>query len=296
VPKATIAAILILVLSAGISFGFVVQRGGIDLPVIAAAPGSTAIALAPSPSIEPTDLPSVEPATDPAVVEASSAARAHRPWRRHRRSPRRPVAQPVALAERAAVVIAAPTTAPVVTPTPEATPQPTPKPTRSRRATGTSSSTRAQPAELLDLHGAVGRQPVQHRPLLRDPDERDLRLEPALRERRPPPPATSPDATAQALTGSARRATPPIAGPAAPLGAHDALFSGALTRPKTRDRGPPAIGRGVAGSPRCVALPLERGAGRKTRCGGRRSAIGARAVPRRRGRGTSDRVADARPA
>ena len=54
-PKATLAAILILVLSAGISFGFVVQRGGIDLPVVAAAPSSTAIALAPSPSIEPSD-------------------------------------------------------------------------------------------------------------------------------------------------------------------------------------------------------------------------------------------------
>ncbi len=38
VPRATVAALLVLVLSAGISFGFVVQRGGIELPVVAAAP------------------------------------------------------------------------------------------------------------------------------------------------------------------------------------------------------------------------------------------------------------------
>ena len=35
VPRATLAALLILVLSAAISFGFVLQRGGIELPVVA---------------------------------------------------------------------------------------------------------------------------------------------------------------------------------------------------------------------------------------------------------------------
>ena len=51
VPRATLAALLILVLSAGISFGFVVQRGGIEMPVVAAEPSSSAVAVVGSPSL-----------------------------------------------------------------------------------------------------------------------------------------------------------------------------------------------------------------------------------------------------
>lgn len=44
VPRATLAALLILILSAGISFGFVLQRGGIDLPAPEGSPTETAVA------------------------------------------------------------------------------------------------------------------------------------------------------------------------------------------------------------------------------------------------------------
>ncbi len=70
VPRATVAALLILVLSAGISFGFVVQRGGIDLPA-AAGPGSTSAAMVapsdPSALASPSAAPSVSavPASEP---------------------------------------------------------------------------------------------------------------------------------------------------------------------------------------------------------------------------------------
>ncbi|MHB8892554.1 MAG: LysM peptidoglycan-binding domain-containing protein [Candidatus Limnocylindrales bacterium] len=92
VPRATLAALLVLVLSAGISFGFVLQRGGIDLPVvegratptalaavatptpvatgaITAAP-STAPTLAPTPSPSPEPTPSPTPAPTPSPTSA----------------------------------------------------------------------------------------------------------------------------------------------------------------------------------------------------------------------------------
>jgi hypothetical protein len=53
VPRATLVALLILVLSAGISRGFVVQRGGIDLPVAAVAPEPTEVAVAAAPPPTP---------------------------------------------------------------------------------------------------------------------------------------------------------------------------------------------------------------------------------------------------
>ena len=108
-PKATVAAILILVLSAGISFGFVVQRGGIDLPVIAAAPGSTAIALAPSPSDRADRAPERRARDRPG--RGRGELRGPEPIGRGVAIGDRlavAVAQPVAVAERAAVVIAAP--------------------------------------------------------------------------------------------------------------------------------------------------------------------------------------------
>ena len=58
VPRATLAALLILVLSAGISFGFVVQRGGLELPVVGASASPSAVAVVGS----STSAPSSEPA------------------------------------------------------------------------------------------------------------------------------------------------------------------------------------------------------------------------------------------
>jgi LysM repeat protein len=77
VPRATVAALLILVLSAGISFGFVVQRGGIDLPVMTrgASPSPVAVVDTPAPTgftETPTPPPSVPstPGPSPAVTPA----------------------------------------------------------------------------------------------------------------------------------------------------------------------------------------------------------------------------------
>lgn len=90
-PRATVAALLILVLSAGISFGFVVQRGGIDLPVTTG--GSTASPIAQLESSGPTGV--IETPTPPPSVAPTSA-------------PSEQATPP---------------------PTPEPTPQPTPEPT-----------------------------------------------------------------------------------------------------------------------------------------------------------------------
>ena len=102
VPRATLAAILVLVLSAGISFGFVVQRGGIELPAAGTTPTSTAIALAPEPSetpfVEPSDLPtdaasadaSVEPVVSPSDSPSPSPSASPSPTPSRPRHPRRP--------------------------------------------------------------------------------------------------------------------------------------------------------------------------------------------------------------
>jgi LysM repeat protein len=116
VPRATLAALLILVLSAGISFGFVVQRGGIELPAAAPGPTSTAIGLAPSPSDEATIEPTPEP-TEAATVEASSAAPSLEPTPSPSPSP-----EPT------------PSLEPSPEPTPSPTLEPTPKPTKEPRS------------------------------------------------------------------------------------------------------------------------------------------------------------------
>lgn len=77
-PRATFAALLVLVLSAGISFGFVLQRGGIDLPVVGATPGSSAVAIVatPAPTLEPTVItatPTVSPSASATPEPTSSA-------------------------------------------------------------------------------------------------------------------------------------------------------------------------------------------------------------------------------
>ena len=112
VPRATLAALLILVLSAGISFGFVVQRGGIELPVVEGGPASTdeAIVMTPSPDV------TTAPASVAAVVTPSPSAP--------------PTASPSP----------APTATPSPTPEPTASPSPTPSPTP--KATKKPTSTR----------------------------------------------------------------------------------------------------------------------------------------------------------
>ncbi|HEX5825895.1 MAG TPA: LysM peptidoglycan-binding domain-containing protein [Candidatus Limnocylindrales bacterium] len=120
VPRATVAALLILVLSAGISFGFVVQRGGIDVPVVVAGPGSSPVAVVASPApsaaptsgaLEETEAPSsLAPASvvpSPSVAPSPSATPSPTP---------------------------SPTASPTPEPTPKATPRPTKKPTSDRYA------------------------------------------------------------------------------------------------------------------------------------------------------------------
>jgi cell division septation protein DedD len=106
VPRATLAALLVLVLSAGISFGFVVQRGGIDLPIMSRtpAPTDTAVVVTASPavSLEPTLVPSLQPT-----------------------APASPSPEPTA----------SPTPEPTASPTPAPTAKPTPRPTATPRPT-----------------------------------------------------------------------------------------------------------------------------------------------------------------
>jgi LysM domain len=103
-PRATVAALLILVLSAGISFGFVVQRGGIDLPATA-GPSATSAAVLPPTASPASALPSSDAATSaPTASESASLAPS-------------PSVSPSATPE------------PTPTPTPEPTATPTPEPT-----------------------------------------------------------------------------------------------------------------------------------------------------------------------
>ena len=102
VPRATLAALVILMLSAGISFGFVVQRGGIEMPVAAVGPSSSAVAVVASAS------PRTAVASEaPASVAASPSAT----------PPPTPSPSPT------------PSPTPRPTPSPSPTPEPTPEPT-----------------------------------------------------------------------------------------------------------------------------------------------------------------------
>jgi len=103
VPRATLAALLILVLSAGISFGFVVQRGGIAMPVVGVSPSPSSVAAVATEPPEATDEP--VPTEEPVEPSASTEA----------------------ITPSAEVT---PSPAPTAEPTPEPTPTPTPKPTR----------------------------------------------------------------------------------------------------------------------------------------------------------------------
>ncbi len=86
VPRVIAASLVVLGLSAGISFGFVIQRGGIDLPA-SALPSGAAAAMSPTPSAStlaasavttpgPTQPPSQPPVSTPAPGVTPSAAQA----------------------------------------------------------------------------------------------------------------------------------------------------------------------------------------------------------------------------
>jgi LysM repeat protein len=118
-PKATIAALLILVLSAGLSFAFVVQRGGIAMPVVGDSPTAIAVVATPTP-----DVPAATGAPVPTEVPASVALE---PSMTPSPSP-------------------SPSPSPTPTPTPLPTPTPSPTPvsvtTASPKPTATPTSTR----------------------------------------------------------------------------------------------------------------------------------------------------------
>lgn len=130
VPRATLAALLILVLSAGISFGFVVQRGGIAMPVVGGSPAPTSVAVVPTVSPDATIAPvaSLDPAATAAPVEASaSAIVAESP------SPSiEPTPTPAPTSSPTPVPTASPTTAPTPVPTAAPTGKPAATPTSSR--------------------------------------------------------------------------------------------------------------------------------------------------------------------
>lgn len=66
VPRATLAAILVLVLAGGVSFGFVLQRGSLDItPGATPTPGPTT-AVVPTPTVAPTPAPTPSPRPTPA--------------------------------------------------------------------------------------------------------------------------------------------------------------------------------------------------------------------------------------
>ena len=103
IPKATVAAIVILLASVGFSFGFVLKRGGIDLGAFAAAtvpPSGSTVALAPS-SVVPSPVP-------PSPTLAPS---------------------PVATASTSPSPVATSLPTPTVVASPAGTPAPTPRPT-----------------------------------------------------------------------------------------------------------------------------------------------------------------------
>ena len=91
------SALLVLVLSAGISFGYVIRRGGIDLPVVGAAPSSSALAVASSQvpgagasaaaAASPSAPPTIGPSGEPSPPEAASPSIAPSPTPRQTPKP-----------------------------------------------------------------------------------------------------------------------------------------------------------------------------------------------------------------
>ncbi len=120
VPRATLAALLILAVSAAISFGFVLQRGGIDLPVTDGSPASTAMAAVEATRPGPSDAPEVTAPADAGAAPAGDPTPAPDPTRS-------PPATPA--------LTVSPTLTPDPTPLPTATVALTPRPTKAPAAT-----------------------------------------------------------------------------------------------------------------------------------------------------------------
>jgi hypothetical protein len=123
-PKATVAAVIVLLASIGFSFGFVLQRGGIDLAAFAV----------PTPSPAGSGGPSPEPSGTTAAVVSPS-----------------PVITPEP------TISPAPTPSPAATPSPVVTPSPTPPATPSPSPTQT-----ATPAPTSDRYALL--EPCPNRP------------------------------------------------------------------------------------------------------------------------------------
>ena len=124
IPKATVAALLILVLSAALSFAFVVQRGGIAMPVVGESPTAIAVVATPTP-----DVPNASEAPVPTEVPASVAVE--------------PSPSPTPSPSLSPTPTATPSPTPSPTPTPTSpTPSPTPDGTASPTPTATPTSTR----------------------------------------------------------------------------------------------------------------------------------------------------------
>lgn len=117
VPRATIAALLILVLSAGISFGFVLQRGGLDLPVVEGGPTPTAVAVVASPTSVPPEPTTALATRTPAPTPTQTPT-------------------PVPTLEPTPAPTPTPTPRPPATPLPTSTPAATPRPTPTAAVTG----------------------------------------------------------------------------------------------------------------------------------------------------------------
>jgi LysM repeat protein len=107
---ATVAALVLLAVSAGASFAFVLMRGGLTLPV---GPGATQVAAAATATPGPTATPVVTPEPTPSPTPTPAPTPT-------------PTPQPTPSPE--------PTVAPTPPPTPPPTRAPTPRPTSSRYA------------------------------------------------------------------------------------------------------------------------------------------------------------------
>ncbi len=133
VPRATFAALLILVLSAGISFGFVVQRGGIAMPVVGASPAATSVAVVAtaSPAVTAEPVATEAPVATESSEPSASAIVAESPSLETTPSPT-PEPTPAPTVAPTPVPTVAPTPVPTVAPTPRPTVKPTATPTSSR--------------------------------------------------------------------------------------------------------------------------------------------------------------------
>jgi hypothetical protein len=129
VPRAIAASLVVLAVSAVVSFGFVMHRGGIDLTAgTSAGPGDAAAVIATRAPASPADTP----AASPAPTEAPT-----------------PVATQVPSPQAAATAAPRPSPAPSATPRPAPTPRPTPA-----AAAGTASASRL--AVLKPCPGQAG--------------------------------------------------------------------------------------------------------------------------------------------